>query len=263
MVNLELSDTHVGILVELHWNGHQKSRTTPTIREDIEYLIRSELIEEFQRDSIWWGMDRYVRITEKGTDVLMRENPLRVFDLLLNVAESSTGASRWVMKFSLAQLPIAFACSDEQVREAAEVRLTELEDRVELSDDELLRLMVCYRDVVERPEDWVPPRVLSRFILLGFMRIMSNGIGYGINLTDKGTKFLEDNYSFALAEFLVGCLDGGPDMLTRRDIYHVTQLVQLIRDYPIGHLVELLVSENEFIRDHAIRRLEQVDEPRS
>lgn len=261
MIDLGLSDTHVGILVELYWNGCQKSRTTPTIQEEIEYLISVELIEEFQRDLVWWGKVPHVKITEKGTDTLMRESPLRVFDLLLNVSESSMGASRWVMKFSLAQLPIAFACFDEQVREAAEVRLMELEDRVKLPADELLQLMICYRDVVERPKGWVPPRVVRRFILLDFLRIMPNGVGYGINLTDKGTKFLEDYHSAALIEFLVGCLDGGPEMPTLRDSYHVNRLIKLLGALPAGHLVELLVSENEFIRGHAIRRLEQIDEP--
>ena len=261
MIDLGLSDTHVGILVEVYWNGYQKSRTTPTIQEEIEYLINVELIEEFQRDLVWWGMVPHVKITKKGTDALMQESPLRVFDLLLNVAESPMGASQWVMKFNLAQLPAAFACSDEQVREAAEVRLMELVGRVELSEDELQRLMICYRIVHERPKDWVPPRVLRRLLLLGFLRITLNGVGHSINITDRGIRFLEDYHSAALIEFLVGCLDGGPDTPTLRDSHHVSRLIKLLRALPVGHLVELLVSENEFIRGHAIRRLEQIDEP--
>lgn len=261
MIDLGLSDTHVGILVELYWNGYQRSRTTPTIQEEIEYLINVELIEEFQLDLIWWGMVPHVKITEKGTDALMRESPLRVFDLLLNVAESSEGASRWVMKFALEQLPAAFACSDEQVREAAEVRLMELVGRVKLSENELQRLMICYRIVHERPKDWVPPRVLRRLLLLGFLRITPNGVGYSINLTDKGIKVLEDYHSAALIEFLVGCLDGGPDMPTLRDSHHVSRLIQLLRALPVDHLAELLVSENEFIRSHAVRRLGQTNGP--
>ena len=122
MIGLELSDIHVGILIELYCNGHQKSRTTPTIHEEIEYLIGAGLIEEFQRDMIWWGMTWMAKISEKGVDTLKLEiDPLRVFDLLLYVAESPVEAvCEWVMMFNLSQLPVAFANPDEQIREAAE-----------------------------------------------------------------------------------------------------------------------------------------------
>lgn len=264
MVDLVLSDTYVSLLLELYWNGHQASRTTPELRGDIEFLIGEGLIEEFQRDMIWWGMTWMARITERGVDVLKLEiGPLRVFDLFLTTIDSVMGASTWVMMFDLAQLPVAFAHTEEEIRDAAEVRLMQIENRIELSDDEISRLMLCYRAVIERPSDWVPPRVVRRLILLGLLNVtrvtpLSSEIGYSINLTDKGTKFLEDHYPTALIEFLVGCMDGTPEMPTLRDSYHVNRFIKLLRALSVGHLVELLVSEEEFIRNHAIQRLEQL-----
>lgn len=262
MVDLALSDSHVGILAELYWNGYQQSRTTPELREDIEFLIDAELIEEFQKDMIWWGMTWMARVTERGIDVLKLEiDPLRVFDLFLTTIDSIMGASTWVMMFDLAQLPAAFAHPNEEIRDAAEVRLMQIANKIELPDDDITRLMLCYRAVEERPSDWVPPRVVRRLMLLGLLTVMPNGVGYSIILTDKGTKFLEDHHSAALVEFLVGCMDGGPELPTLRDSYHVNRLMKLFAALPAGYLVELLVSENEFIRGHAIRRLEQIDEP--
>lgn len=271
MVDLTLSDARVGILAELYWNGYQQSRSTLELQEDIKYLIDAELIEEFQRDMVWWGMTWYVRATERGVDVLKQEiDPLRVFDLFLTTIDSVMGASTWVMTFSSAQLPVAFAHPDEEIRDAAEVRLMQIENRTELSDDELMRLMLCYRAVIERPSDWVPPRVVRRLILLGLLNVTRvtphsgwrSGVGYAINLTPGGTKFLEEHHPAALVEFLVGCLDGGPELPTLRDSYHVNRLLKLFKALPARHLVELLVTENDFIRGHAIRRLEQLSESR-
>lgn len=267
MADFTLSDACVGILAELYWNGSQQSRSTPELQEDIKYLIDVGLIEEFQRDMVWWGMVWLVRATERGVDVLKQEiDPLRVFSLFLTTIKTIKGACTWVMMFDLAQLPVAFAHSDAEIRDAAEVRLMQIENRIELSDDELMRLMLCYRAVIERPSDWVPPRVVRRLILLGLLNITSvtpnsgwrSGVGYAINLTDEGTKFLEEHHPVALVEFLVGCLDGGPELPTLRDSYHVNRLLKLFKALPARHLVELLVAENEFIRGHAIRRLEQL-----
>ncbi len=259
MIDLTLSDARVGILAELYWNGYQQSRSTLELQEDIKYLIDAGLIEEFQRDMVWWGMTWYVRATEQGVDVLKQEiDPLRVFDLFLTTIDSVMGASTWVMTFSLAQLPVAFAHPDEEIRDAAEVRLMQIENRTELSDDELMRLMLCYRAVIERPSDWVPPRVVRRLILLGLLNVTPNGVGYAINLTPGGTKFLEEHHPVALVEFLVGCLDGGPELPTLLDSYHVNRLLKLFSVLPARHLVELLVAENDFIRGHATRRLEQL-----
>lgn len=259
MSDLALSDARVSILAELYWNGHQQSRSTPELQEDIAYLIDAGLIEEFQRDMVWWGMIWFARITERGVDVLKQEiDPLRVFDLFLTTIDSVTGASTWVMMFDLAQLPVAFAHPDEEIRDAAEERLMQIENRIELSDDELMRLMLCYKAVIERPSDWIPPRVVRRLILLGLLMATPNGVGYAINLTDKGTKFLEEHHPVALVEFLVGCLDGGPELPTLLDSYRVNRLLKLFSVLPARHLVELLVTENDFIRGHATRRLEQL-----
>lgn len=264
MIDLELSDVRVGILVELYWNGHQRSRTTQELREDIEFLIDVGLVEEFQKDVIWWGLVWCARVTARGVDVLKLEvDSLRVFDRFLTTTDSVTGASTWVMTFDISQLPVAFAHSEEEIRDAAEVRLMQIENRIELSDNELSRMMACYRAVVELPLDWVPLRAVRRLMLLGLLRVTPNKVGYAINLTDKGVKFLEGHYPAALVEFLVGCLDGGPELPTLYDSYHVNRLLKLFGVLPAKHLVELLVSEEEFIRDHAVRRLEQLSEPRS
>lgn len=268
MIDLELSDAHVGILVEFYWNGHQSSRSTPELRDDIEFLIGEGLIEEFQRDMIWWGMTWMARITERGVDALKLEiDPLRIFNLFLTTNDSVTGASKWVMNFDLAQLPIALVHSEEQIREAAEARLMEIENKIELSDAELLQMVKCYRAVAERPKGWVPSRAERRLTLLGLLRATpvtpysgwgGSGVNYALNLTDKGTRFLEERYPAVLVEFLAGCLDGGPSMPTLLDSYHVNRLLKLFRALPAEHLVELLVNEDEFIRNHAVRRLEQI-----
>lgn len=259
MVDSALSDTYVSLLLELYWNGHQASRTTPELRDDIEFLIGEGFIEEFQRDMIWWGMTWMARITALGIDVLKLDvDPLRIFNLFLTTNDSVMGASTWVMMFDLAQLPAAFIHTEEEIRDAAEVRLMEIENRIELSDAEITRLMLCYRAVVERPSDWTPSRVARRLTLLGLLTITPNGAGFATNLTDKGTKFLEEHYPTVLVEFLTGCLDGGPSLFALRDSYHVNRLLKLFSALPVRHLVELLVSEEEFIRTHAIQRLEQL-----
>jgi len=262
MVDLELSDSQVGILVELYWNGQQKSRTTSELREDIECLIDAGFIEEFQRDMIWWRMMWLVRITKRGIDVLKIEiDSLRVFDIFLNVIGSFEGASQWVMMFDLAQLPVAFAHSDARIRNAAEARLMAIENKIELSDDELLQMMQCYRAVVERHRGWIPER---RLTLLGLLRstvINSQSpwrkdVDYALNLTDKGTRLLEDYYPVVLVEYLTGCLDRGLCAPMLLDSYHMNRLLTLFSTLPAKQLVALLVSENEFIRNHAVRRLE-------
>jgi len=157
-----------------------------------------------------------VRITKRGIDVLKIEiDSLRVFDIFLNVIGSLEGASKWVMMFDLAQLPVAFAHSDARIRDAAEARLMAIENKIELSDDELLQMMKCYRAVVERHRGWIPSRAERRLTLLGLLRSTvinpqsswRKDVDYALNLTDKGTRLLEDYYPVVLVEFLTGCMD--------------------------------------------------------
>jgi hypothetical protein len=267
MVDLELSDVYVGILIKLYWNGHQASRSTPDLREEIEYLIDAGFIEEFQRDMIWWGKLWFVRITEQGVAVLKQEiDPLRVFDLFLTIIDSLEGAGKWVMMFDLAQLPVAFTHPEALIRDAAEVRLMEIENKIELSDAELLQMMQCYRAVVERHRGWIPSRAERRLTLLGLLRStvinpLSFGhkeVDYALNLTDKGTRFLEDHYPVVLVGFLTGCLDRGLCAPMLLDSYHMNRLLRLFSVLPAERLVELLVSDDEFIRNHAVRQLEQL-----
>ena len=263
MVDLELSDSQVGILVELYWNGQQKSRTTLTLRADIEYLIDAGFIKEYRGDMIWWGKLWFVRITKQGVDVLKQEiDPLRVFDLFLTIIDSLEGASTWVIMFDLAQLPAAFTHPEALIRDAAEVRLMEIENKIELSDEALLQMMQCYRSVVERHKGWIPSRAERRLTLLGLLRSTSinpQGVDYALNLTDKGTRLLENHYPVVLAEFLTGCLDRGLCVPMLLDSYHMNRLLRLFSVLPVERLVELLVSDNEFIRNHAVRRMEQVN----
>lgn len=259
MRSSELTDVHIGILAELYWNGQQRSRTTPDLRADIICLIDAKLVKEFQRKSSWWGLEWFARISPRGVDVLDWDiDPLRVFNVLLTIVDSVPGASRWVMKFNRARLPIALAHPNEEIRDAAGARLMEIENNIELSDNQKQVMMVCYRSCLERPRDWIPSRAERRLTLLGFLKATPNGVGFALNLTDKGTRFLEDHYPIRLVEFLVNCMDGGPYMPTLLDSFHVGRLIRLLDSFPLERLAELLVSDNEYTRYQAMLRLERL-----
>jgi len=127
---MEISDTHVGILVELYWNGSQRSRTTPNLRNDIEELIDEGLLEEFRQDWVFFGMVWLVRLTPQGKDVLMSLDPMRVYNVLVQM-DLSAAAQRWLVLAKIRELgsdrlPEFLASSYSDIRGAATKRLEEL-----------------------------------------------------------------------------------------------------------------------------------------
>lgn len=123
---LNLNDNHIGILAELYWNGYQYSRTTPALHKEIRELIEEGFIDEFEGDTVFWGMQWFVKITDAGKWALTAADYVKVFHHFIGTVVSVKAACTWVAKFTLDQLPEALTHENEEVRDKAVQRLGEL-----------------------------------------------------------------------------------------------------------------------------------------